>query len=113
MKPKRLLSIITSCLVLAGCAGFQRSCSADLAEDFGADWIIVQYNYNGGVVACWQLDGRSVANEREGSDGIYWASGFGHLVHISGWYNRVQVNNSDYAGAARALQIDLARCLKG
>jgi hypothetical protein len=34
-------------------------------------------------------------------------------VHISGWYNRVQVNNGDWNGAAAALGIDLSRCHDG
>jgi hypothetical protein len=36
-----------------------------------------------------------------------------HLVHISGWYNRVQVNNGDWNGAAATLGIDLSRCHDG
>lgn len=31
-------------------------------------------------------------------------------MHISGWYNRVQVSRGDFQGAARELAIDLATC---
>lgn len=47
------------------------------------------------------------------TDGIFWQSPDGHLVHISGWYNRVQVQNGDFEGAARQLGIDLASCSEG
>lgn len=100
---------IALCLTLAGCAGFSRSCSSDIAVAFGANWLVVQYRYDGEAMRCWKLSGTSVENET-GSDGIYWKSPEGHLVHISGWYNRVQVAHEDWAGAASSLGVDLKKC---
>jgi len=76
------------------------------ASAAGANWIIVQYNMNGQPLAAWKLTDVSVSNEQN-SDGIYWKEGSGHLVHISGWYNRVQVAGNDYAGAAKLLGVDV------
>lgn len=94
---------------LAGCAGFNRSCSSCNAESFGADWLVAQYRYDGTVMKCWRLENTSIANE-EGSDGVYWKTPLGHLVHISGWYNRVQVEAKGWADAAAALGVDLDGC---
>ena len=105
-------SIVLALALLVGCAGTQRSCSSSCAGEFGADWLIVQYSANGQVLNCWRLDGVSVANESS-SDGIYWLAEDGHLVHLSGWYNRVQVERRDWDGAARALGVDLAACPDG
>lgn len=96
-------------LLLTGCAGFQRSCSSGIARSFGADWLIVQYNYSGEQLHCWRLVDRSVANEST-SDGIYWTSSSGHLVHIGGWYMRVQVSGGDFEGAAAENGIELCGC---
>lgn len=93
-------------LMLAGCAGLGRECSSCKAGSFGADWIVVQYRYDGTPMKCWRLPQTSVTNEPE-SDGIYWKNPAGHLVHISGWYNRVQVDHGDWKGAADSLDIDL------
>jgi hypothetical protein len=101
--------MIIMCLLLTGCAGFSRSCSSFNAESFGANWVIAQYTNSGEMFRCWKLDNTSVTNE-EGSDGIYWKAQGGHLVHISGWYNRVQVENSDFAGAASEIDIDINKC---
>lgn len=96
-------------ILLVGCAGFARECSSCNAENFGSDWLIAQYNYNGDQIHCWKLVKRSVANE-ERSDGIYWTSNAGHLVHIGGWYTRVQVLNGNFASAAIENNIDLQAC---
>lgn len=104
-----ILAIFT--LMIAGCDGFARGCRSDIARGFGADWIIVQYNYTGEPVLCWKLDDASVTNETN-SDGIYW-SHRGHLVHISGWYNRVQVSGGDWMTAANSVGVDMAHCNNG
>lgn len=96
-------------LLITACAGMSRSCAGCNAERFGADWIVAQYVLDGSVMRCWKLPRTSVANEA-GSDGIYWQDLAGHLVHISGWYNRVQVSGGDWAGAAKALGVDLSKC---
>lgn len=94
------------------CAGQMRECSGCAAENFGADWIIVQYKTDGSPINCWKLNGDSVSNE-EHSDGIWWKSNDGHLVHISGWYNRVQVAGGNWDGAAAQLGVDVAKCGEG
>lgn len=108
---KKVLMTVFS-VVLAGCAGMQRSCSVYRAERFASDWIVVQYGMSG-IINCWKLPNTSIANET-GSDGIYWLDGnTGHLVHISGWYNRVQVSNGDWDRAAQLVGVDSAKCSDG
>lgn len=115
---KKLSSIVLTArytlfaIFLIGCAGFSRSCSSEYAESFGADWIVITNGADGRVVNCWKLKDVSITNEPH-SDGVYWKSGAGHLIHISGWYSRVQVNGGDYAGAANEIGVDLARCPSG
>lgn len=102
---KNRIGRLVSYLLLAGltaCAGMQRDCSGCAAENFGADWIVVQHRADGGILRCWRLTGTAITNE-EHSDGIWWKSPEGHLVHISGWYNRVQVSEGDWTSAARQL----------
>lgn len=100
-------------LLLTGCAGWDRSCSSSCATSFGADWLIVQYRFDGEPINCWQLNNTSVTNEPS-SDGIYWKdSSTGHLVHISGWYNRVQVENGNFETAAAVVGVDVNRCPGG
>lgn len=113
------IRIALLCMLLASCAGFQRGCSSCTAQNFGSDWIIVQFGTDGKPFNCWRLEGVSVANE-EHSDGIYWQSSDGHLVHISGFYNRVQVSGtflSDreerFQAAARKVGVDLSKCKDG
>lgn len=101
------------CVAVTGCANLNRGCAASNAENFGANWVITQFDMNGHVFNCWKLTNVSVTNE-ESSDGIYWAEGtLGHLVHVSGWYNRVQVSGNDYASAARLIGVDINACDNG
>jgi hypothetical protein len=96
-----------------GCAGLSRGCSSCNAGAFGSDWVIVQYDYQGQPINAWKLVGVSVANE-DASDGIYWKdNATGHLVHISGWYSRVQVSGGDFDGAARLLGVELSKVHNG
>jgi hypothetical protein len=95
-----------------GCAGFGRQWSAGCAENFGADWIIIKSRMDGTTYRCWKLHNTSVTNEGN-SDGIYWKDEGGHLVHVSGWYDRVQVFHDDYDGAAQLLGVDAAKCGHG
>lgn len=101
--------LIVLCMMLTSCAGLERSCSSGIATTFGADWIVVQYRNDGVVLQCWRLPNTSITNEQN-SDGIYWKSPDGHLVHISGWYNRVQVSNKNWSAAAHQLGLDLTKC---
>lgn len=109
---KRRIFTILMLLTLTGCAGMQRSCSSFWATQAGADWIVVQYGFNGDPINCWKLTNVSISNE-QGSDGIYWKEGSGHLVHISGWYNRVQVNGGRFEEASRLLGVELPKITNG
>ena len=99
-------------LFLAGCAGWSRDCSSCTASSFGSDWIIVQYRNDGTPINCWMLRNTAIDNEH-GTDGIYWQEPSGHLVHISGWYNRVQVTGGDFKGAAKQLNVNYDSCTEG
>lgn len=99
-------------LALLGCAGLQRDCSSCNAGSFGADWVVVQYRFDGTPINCWKLQNVGISNE-EHSDGIFWQDPSGHLVHISGWYNRVQVNGGNFDAAATAIGVEMARCQNG
>ena len=72
----------------------------------------MQYGANGDPINCWKLMNVSITNEQS-SDGIYWKEGSGHLVHISGWYNRVQVNGGRYEEAAKLLGVELPKITNG
>lgn len=92
-----------------GCAGQQRSCAGCNAENFGADWVVVQLRTDGTPFRCWALHDTSIGNEPH-SDGIWWQSPGGHLVHISNLYNRVQVQGGDWNGAFTELGLSRATC---
>jgi hypothetical protein len=109
MKLHKLFPLLLLC---AGCAGWQRDCNSSVAGSFGGDWVVVQYGFDGAPINCWKLKDTAISNEAH-TDGIFWQDPDGHLVHISGWYNRVQVNNGNYAGAAKAVGIDIDRCTGG
>ena len=96
-------------LTLASCAGTARGCSSCNAENFGADWVVVQMDDRGVPYRCWALRQTSVANEPH-SDGVYWESSNGHLVHISGHYNRVQVSGGRWEEAYRELGLTAESC---
>jgi hypothetical protein len=96
-------------VVIAGCAGTQRGCAAACAENYGADWIVVQMDMNGSPYRCWTLENTSITNE-DHSDGIYWLSPRGHLVHISGHYNRVQVAGGHWDDAFSEVGMTRAMC---
>lgn len=105
----RIKFALFSMLLLVGCAGTMRECSSCTAQSLGADWVIVQVDMTGKAFRCWKLEGASVANE-ERSDGIWWQSPEGHLVHISGLYNRVQVSGGDWDSAYRELGLSEQTC---
>jgi hypothetical protein len=111
---KRAVTLFFLCLLMAGCAGMYRGCSSYSAQALGANWLVVQFDNAGKPFNCWQLRNTSIANE-QASDGIYWVDG-SHLIHISGWYNRVQINGNspqDFEQAAKLLGIELNRCTNG
>jgi len=100
-----------SVILFMGCAGMSRKCSSCTAGYVGADWLVVQYTNDGRVMKCWKLTRVSMVNE-EASDGVYWEGSDGNLIHISGWYNRVQVSGDRWKAAAAHLGIvDQSACL--
>lgn len=100
-------------LCLASCAGTARGCADCNAQSFGGNWMVAQYAMDGTPIMCWKLMNTSVSNE-ERSDGIYWLDDrSGNLVHISGWYNRVQVDRGDWTHAASSLGVDEKLCPGG
>ena len=109
---KRIVVLSLLIMTFTGCAGTQRYCSSFWATQAGADWVVVQYGYNGDPINCWRLQNVSISNE-EGSDGIYWKEGSGHLVHISGWYNRVQVYAGRFDEAAKLLGVESSKITNG
>lgn len=96
-------------LALVGCTGMERGCSVLVAENLGADWIILKTDMAGKPFRCWQLEDASVTNE-SASDGIYWKAPNGHLVHVSGFYDRVQVTGGDWNGAFKELGLTAEQC---
>lgn len=110
---KKYLSIGATCLLLTGCAGLNRGCTNWSAEQYGADWLVTKEAYNGVPYMCWRLPATSVANE-EKSDGIHWQDpDTRDMVHVSGWYNRVQVYNGQWEVAAKQLNVEYSKCRKG
>ena len=111
MRRKWLIALLV--LFTSGCAGLQRSCASWSAENFASDWIVVQYDQTGRPFNCWKLTNTSITNETN-SDGVYWQDrSRGHLVHLAGWYNRVQVSNNDFDGAARLVGVLASQCTDG
>jgi len=83
------------------------------ASTAGSDWIVVQYGNDGKPFNCWQLRGVAVDNETN-SDGIYWVdSTTGHLIHISGWYNRIQISHNDFQRGSTLVGVNLDSCKNG
>jgi len=98
MKRKTINRVLGILLVLliTGCAGIERSCSGCWATQVGADWIVVELReLDGTPYRCWKLTNVSIDNEQN-SDGIYWLTDDGNLVHVSGSYDRVQVEHGQW-----------------
>lgn len=92
--------------------GVRRCWTAFKAGAIGSDWIVVQFDMNGKPFNAWKYEGVSVTNETN-SDGIYWTDPAEHLVHISGWYDRVQVSDKKFSEAARILGVDDSKITNG
>lgn len=109
MTIKNRMAAVVMAAALVGCAGMSRDCASCGTEMSGANWLVVQLCADGEIRNCWRLYGLAVANE-DRSDGIWWVAD-GQQVHISGWYNFVQVTNWD--SAAKQLGVELDRCVGG
>jgi hypothetical protein len=101
-------------IAMVGCAGWSRGCASWNAENFGADWIVIQQRMTDGeAFNCWILRNTSISSE-SGSDGIYWKdAATGHLVHIAGQYARVQVTDGRFKDAAVLVGVDADKCQGG
>ena len=111
---KKLVPLLLALpLALTGCKGLQRNLAVVGASTFGADWVIAQDNMEGNVARCWIIRNQSVDNEGN-SDGIHWLDQTtGHLIHISGWYNRVQVSHGDFSRAGHFIGVeDVSKCIQ-
>lgn len=108
-RPSSLSRFWALALLVTGCASFSRSCASCNAESFGSDWVLVQMDMSGNPFRCWELRNVSITNE-EHSDGIYWQDEHGNLVHISNFYNRVQVSNGLWDDAYRSLGLTRDTC---
>lgn len=94
---------------IAGCASIDRGCASCSADNFGADWVVVQMDNDGRPYRCWELQGTSIASES--GDGVYWKDDkSGNLVHISGHFNRVQVKGGNWGHAYATLGLTAATC---
>ena len=110
---KKMIFMVLATITMIGCAGFYRGCSVFNAESFGSDWVVVQYSCDGDPINAWTLNNVSLVNEGN-SDGIYWKdTNTGHLIHISGWYNRVQVVGGNFREGANAIGINLDKVHNG
>jgi hypothetical protein len=95
---------------LAGCAGVERSCSSCAASSLGADWVVVELReYDGTPYRCWMLTSVSIENETN-SDGIYWVTADGNLIHVSGSYDRVQVEKGQWDAAFAEINMTEKAC---
>lgn len=88
------IQAVLCALFLTGCAFVDRACSSCAASAVGSDWVVVKNDLYGKPFRCWMLKDVSMASETN-SDGVYWKSPEGHLVHISGNYDYVQVQGGD------------------
>ncbi len=108
----RRLSVLLLVVLTAGCAGMQKDCAKTSADSFGADWIVVQYAQDGRPFHCWKLR-QTVVSSSEGGNVDWQDRTNGHLVHLTGWENRVQVVNGDFDGAAQIVGVTAADCGNG
>jgi len=69
MKTQLQVLLMVCCVAGASCAGVSRDISSRIATDFGADWIVVQYRFDGSPINCWKLLGVGVSNEE--ASGVY------------------------------------------
>lgn len=100
-------------LAITGCAGWNKTCSQVGASNFGSNWIVAQYDMSGRPFHCWKLQNVSLKSGQGGNVDWQETSGSNHLVYITGWENRVQVNRGDWTGAGRIIGVDADKCGNG
>ena len=106
------LTVFVFVAFTAACAGMNKMCSQTGASMFGSDWIVAQYDFNGKPFHCWKLRNAAVDSSEGGN--VDWKDpNGGHLVHLTGWENRVQVKDGDFVGAGQLIGIDANQCANG
>lgn len=111
---RKAKKVLTVCMTVfaCGCAGLAKDCSQFSASSFGSDWMVVQYAQDGRPFHCWKLRDAAVDSEQGGN--LNWKDpSNGHMVHVTGWENRVQVINGDFETAARLLGVEGRLCGNG
>lgn len=80
---------VVGAVLCSGPAGMKTTLLGWTASAYGSDWLIVQYAQSGCVITHWNLKNEAVQNE-DRSDGIYFVTEEGAVVHLSGHYAYVQ-----------------------
>ena len=91
------LLVISGVVVCYGPAGIKTKFLSWNASAYGSDWLVVQYAQNGCVITSWELEDEAIRNEKD-SDGIYFVTEEGPVVHLSGHYIYVQSPNEESSG---------------
>ena len=92
-------------LLCWGPAGIKTTFSGWQASAYGSDWLVVQYAQSGCVITSWELEDEAVQNESS-SDGIFFVTEEGPVVHLSGHYAYVQSPDSQ----VRKDLLEVGRC---
>ena len=62
------------------------------AEEYGADWLVIQYSATGTPINIWELQNKAIKSESR-SDGIFFLDNDNNVVHLSGHYMYIQVQS--------------------
>ena len=89
-------------VISKGPAGISRDARSWFGQNYGSDWVVVQYAQDGTVINHWELEGTGITSEPS-SDGIYFIDGDGNVVHLSGHYLFIQTQDIE---ASRAKYIE-------
>lgn len=84
-----VLLFLMGVVACMGPAGLKTQMSGWSASAYGSDWLVVQYAQSGCVISSWELKDEAIQNETS-SDGIFFVSEDGSVVHLSGHYVYVQ-----------------------
>lgn len=109
---KKKYWLLALVLLSSACASTSKACSQAGADAFGSDWLVVQFAQDGHPFNCWKLRG-AVVEHTEGGNVDWKDMTTGHIVGITGWENRVQVSNGDFASAAELIGVDANQCGNG
>jgi hypothetical protein len=86
-------ALVGGVMLCVGPAGIKTQMSGWSASAYGSDWLVVQYAQSGCVIASWELENEAIQNEGS-SDGIYFVTEEGPVVHLSGHYTYAQDPNA-------------------